>query len=907
MKRFVIMNACLMAAAACTNISPIPVEPKPVAGFTATCEGHTKVAIDDSYMLSWENGDEIFVSDGVKSTVFRTSGSGSSAEFVSEGIIISSSKTYSAVYPAAASRLEDGQVTVDVPAVSAAIPDKYPECPAVAVSDGASREMTFRNVCGLLSFDVTGKDVRSLIFEGLGGEVMAGRIAIDDFAGCSFSVLEPEASVSIGAEKAMVPGRYYVSVLPQTFCKGLKVTMVKTNGSSVSREYEPFVLGRSMYVNLDKIDEGRYIRYVINDAEQLQAFLEDAPLCEPYVNAVLASDIDLNGFALAAASSYKGTFDGDGYSLYGWEGDSPLFEVLEDSGVVENLHIGMSCCLTAGKGSMFAPVAGVNYGRIASCVNNADIRGVIDDSGYLIGGIAAESYGSIENCTNKGMIDIDGALAGIGGIVGMFHGRTGDSALSGCTNDGSVISAGTVHAIGGIAARGSGGVLRSCRNSGAVKMEPEEPVDSLMAGGIAGVLDASVENCTNAGDLSVAGNARITVAAGGVVGRCEGEANYIHACTHEGEVYADAACPEVNVGGVAGWCSVPVRSSTKSDGNVLAEDRAAGNLYAGGVIGQSMSTYNAVYNNGNVTVNVGADGGQVMMGGVAGYMGNSALKSSSLITGQNNGNVKLTGGVGNDSREIFYIGGVVGNTAIPNVSHSNTSWATCNTNHGTIETDVPMTVYVGGVFGRVTGAGVAANAACVSGARNDGDIIVSGPGPDSCVGGVVARHGRGRLGNANAFGQAAKPASIIVSGADESVSVGSYAGYVSTDNGGNYPACCMYLSGFSCYGNVDAGNATAGVLVGRAALTGKSTSNGIMLGSSSSERPKISSSFVFNGMTIDDPASGDFTVGTFFGRIMPSATTTRTKTDGTSLKNVYYFCAGGVNGEVSYTAGLQKL
>ncbi|MDE7127273.1 MAG: hypothetical protein K2O58_05195, partial [Bacteroidales bacterium] len=858
-------------------------------------------------MLSWENGDEILVSDGAKSTVFKASGSGSSVEFVSEGLIISSAKTYSAVYPAAASRFEDGRVTVDVPAVSAAIPDKYPECPAVAVSDGASREMTFRNVCGLLSFDVTGKDVRSLIFEGLDGEVMAGKIAIDDFAGCSFSVLEPAASVSVEAEKAIAPGRHYAAVLPQTFGKGLKVTMVKTDGSSVSREYEPFVLGRSMYVNLDKIDEGRYIRYVINDAEQLQAFLDDAPLCESYVNAVLASDIDLKGFPLVPAASYKGTFDGDGYSLHGWESDSPLFEVLEDGGAVENLNIGMSCSFTVGKGSRLAPVAGVNRGKIASCVNNADIKGVSGDSGYLIGGIAAESYGSVENCTNKGLIDIGGTLSGAGGIVGKFHGRTGDSALSGCTNDGSVIAEGTVPAIGGIAARGSGGVIRSCRNNGEVKMEPEGPVDSLMAGGVAGILDASVENCTNAGVLSVAGNALVTVAAGGVVGRCEGEANYIHACTHEGEVYADAVCAEVNAGGVTGWCSVPVRSSTKSDGNVFVEDRAAGNLYVGGVIGQSMSTYNAVYNNGNVTVNVGADGGQVMMGGVAGYMGNSALKTNSLITGQNNGNVKLTGGVGNDSREIFYIAGVVGNTAIPNVSHSNTSWATCNTNHGTIETDVPLTVYAGGVFGRVTGAGVTANTACVSGARNDGAIIVSGPGPDSCVGGVVARHGRGRLGNANAFGQAVKPASIIVSGADESVSVGAYAGYVSTDNGGNYPACCMYLSGFSCYGSVDAGNATAGVLVGRAALTGNSTSNGIMLGSSSSERPKISASFVFNGVTIDNPASGDFSVGTFFGRIMPSATTTRIKTDGTSLKNVYYFCAGGVNGEVSYTAGLQQI
>lgn len=905
MKKDMIFCAVIFAAASCSDIPPVQVEPKPTASFTAVCEGHSKVAIDDSYILSWEKGDEILVSDGKRAAVFRTGDSGTQAEFRADGMIISAERTYTAVWPASAAALRDGVMRVNVPAQTEAAAGVYPPCPAVALSGGAARNMLFSNVCGLISFDVTGKDVKTLIFEGAGGETLSGSITIEDFATGGFTVSEPSLSVSLTSEKGIAPGRYYAAVLPQTFSKGMKVTLVGKDGSCVTREYEAFTLGRSMYVNLDRIDEGRFLRYVINDAQQLQAFLDDAPLCEPFVKAVLASDIYLDGKELAPAASYRGTFDGDGFGIHGWNSTCPLFGELGKEAVVKNLGIGATCTFTIGSGESFAPIAAVNHGKISACVNNADIKGSVANESYIIGGIAALSDGSIENCINRGVMDISGTLDGAGGIVGRFSGNTENPAVSGCTNEGSITLSGTVPAASGIAARsGSGGAIRSCKNNGSVRIEAAGAVDSLFAGGIAAASGASIENCTNTGSIVVSGNAALLANAGGIAGRCT--AGYIHACTNSGGIHTDVLCPDVSAAGVAGWCSVPVRSSTRNEGNVLVEDRDAGKTYAGGVIGYSTSTYSDICNSGEICVNVGPLGGQAMLGGIAGYMNNSSLPSKSLITGQNSGKVRLCGGKGNESKDIFYVAGVVGNTSIPNVSHSNTTWASCNTNHGEIETDVPLTVYVGGVFGRVTGSGIAASTSTVSGARNDGSINVTNPGKNSCIGGVVGRHGRGMLGNANSFGQAGCPASLTVTGADSSVSVGTYAGHAATDNGGNYPACCMYVSGFSCCGSLEAHGATAGVLIGKASLTGNSTSNGIMLGTSASERPKISVSFNFNGVTIDSPASEAFTVNTFFGKIEPSTTTTRTKTDGSSLKNVYYFCTSKNNTEVPYTDGLQQ-
>ena len=59
-----------------------------------------------------------------------------------------------------------------------------------------------------------------------------------------------------------------------------------------------------------------------------------------------------------------------------------------------------------------------------------------------------------------------------------------------------------------------------------------------------------------------------------------------------------------------------------------------------------------------------------------------------------------------------------------------------------------------------------------------------------------------------------------------------------------------------------------------------------------------------NGVTIDDVASDAFTINTFIASNRPSTTTTRTKTDGTSLQGVYFVCVGGSTAEADWRDGL---
>lgn len=824
--------------------------------FSAVTSDNTKVTINSDWSLSWETGDAVNVNDGTVTTCFNSLGSGSNTVLSSDGYEIDPAKTYFAVYPASeVNAFSEGRVILSVPSEQEAVPGEYPECAAVAVTTGQERNFIFKNVCALVSFELTEADIRRIVLFGGGEEYVSGEIEV----GCddaSFSVRNGSKAVTLyktdesGKDAVLPQGRYYVAILPGTYSYGLSLSIYKSDGSRVRRNLTlgaSSTIGRSKYVDLERMDEGRTWRteYTIKNGQELVAFLSVADQCPSETVVSLANDIDMTG-CTGSASSFAGTFDGGNFSLKNWNSSSPVFSVVKSGAVIKNLKIDETCSLTATeKGGNIAPVAGINHGTISACVNNAGITAVVDDADCLVGGIAALSDGLIVGCSNTGAIDVSGTASGVGGIVGRYDGVSGTASLTGCENYGALKVQGKIPAVSGIVARGRKGDLTSCINWGTVTVNAFAGADSLHVGGIGATLSGSVSDCTN--------NAAVKI-----------------------------------------------------------EKNNAGRSFIGGVIGECSVSYARISNNANVSVTLGSSGGQVMMAGVAGYMDNGTattanninLPSNLLVTGQNKGKVVLSGGSGNSSTAVFYVAGIVGNTTIPEVASKNTSWATCNTNYGDIEVNVPLTVYVGGIYGQVLGKGVYADTRNVCGARNGGSIKVTNPGKNSCVGGVIARHGRGQLGNANAFGQSSKPASIVVSGADETTSVGAYAGYVSSDNGGKYPACCMYLSGFSCYGSIDAPGTKAGVIVGRAVFTGSSSTNGVMLGSNTSELLKVSKKFVFNGVTIEDVSS--FDIDTFFGGIFPSNTTTRTKTDtdATPLKGIYFIRYGKQSGEASYTDGI---
>ena len=895
-----------LLAGCSARIDLVQSEPYVEVRLTGTLEAQTKVGLNDDYSLSWEKGDRIMVSDGGKQRVFTALGSGASAEFGAEGVILLDDKTYYAIYPYSQAYINEDTLRVAIPSAFEGKQGVCPPLPSVASTDGKTRSLAFRNVCSLISFEIESDDITSVVIRGGAGEMISGVAEVPDPSSADATVKAGVDSVAISGSPVLEPGRYYVPVLPNNFSAGLDIVMNREDGSSIPRKYDAFSLGRSRYVDLEHIDTGRYIFYIIRDASSLQAFLDDAPGCESYVTARLQDDLDLSGVELRTASSFAGTFDGNGYGILNWKCTAPLFEELPEGASVSNLTIGSSCSLVFdGSSEELSFISRINRGSISFCTSDADFSVPDGDILYTTGAFAAVSHGSISDCTNNGGIICRGLHNAVGAIVGQNCGQ-----VSGCVNNGDISVEGQCRAVGGIAGLvNGGGIIGSSKNSAPLSFVAEE-ADMVNFGGIAGLVDGgNLSGCTNEDRILVQGAAVSEACIGGIAGRAGAEEASsewaVTSCRNNGSVEVSLSGAAFNVGGIAGWTSYAVATSSRNIGKVGVTIGIGAKANVGGVMGKSISEFKSVYNDGEITVKPGEEITSFKVGGIAGYMAGENLDAASgnhLATGQNTGSITVEGGSVSVSEN--YIGGVVGLSDVKNCSQTSTSWAASNTNYADITVRTPLRVVVGGSIGRDKGLSLAAGTAVLTSARNSGNIVVESPGDNSYIGGVVGWHGRGRLGNANAFGKADAKTGIKVVGGSASVYVGAYAGWIQTDNGNNYPSCCSYISGFSCYGEIDAPGTTCGVLVGAVNLTGASTTNGIMLGSAASERPKVSSSFVFNGTTIDDVASPSFNVNTFFGAINPSTSTNRNKTDNTSLKGIWYFCTSGGKVEVPYTDGI---
>ena len=977
MNRYILM-ALMVVSASCER-ETIPSEPKMIATFDAVAENpeKTKVSINEDYVLSWEEGDKILVNDGTVSKLFVAQSKGASTVFSAEGVILVDGKTYVAAYPESSAVFNEGTLMFNVPETFAATPGTYPSAPAVALGSGSEKKLEFKNVCSLISFNVTGSNVTSVTVEGAKGETLAGLVTVDPQT-AEYTIADENRKDKIvltSAVNALFPGKYYVPVLPGDFQNGILVTL-KMSGSEndLVREFDPVNLERSKYIDLEKLDDGRFVRYEISTAAQLKEFLEDAPKCKPYVTAVLVDDVDVQGVELPTAESYAGSFDGQGFAIKNWDSSAPLFRTLNAGATVRNLVLHSTCTLTLAETETpyQSFVVAHNLGTVTGCVNKAVVNYTASAlNARVFGTIVGFNAGVIEDCHNEGdfNLNLSGAAESqnIAGVVGAFASTEGEEAVKSCTNKGNLAVeytgdlAGKTLNVAGVCASAFDpesetivnlGKIRLCTNSGkiALTLAGEQTDGTANVAGVAANLLATVEECDNTGEVSyvaensfdhnvggivavanvgnihsntnsgvvtLATTSTGTSSIGGIVAKAgdstENTAYNIKDCVNSGALTADVSASNLDMGGIVGWTSVPVMGSDanklQNNGAVHAKNVATGDVNIGGVIGKSISTFDKLYTttSASVTLNLTDTWAKTMrVGGVAGHMAKEA--DGVFKQAQNNGAVTVTGGKSGNTNKC-YIGGCIGRGEAKSVTSNNTSWATCNTNYAKITVNSPSVVYVGGVVGyagRGSGLGSAFQRC-----KNGGDIEVISPAGNSCVGGVYGYQNRGLLGNANGYGQASDKVSIKVTGATSNTYVGAYVGWMYSDHGkASDHWYTMRLSGCSVYGSIDADGATAGVLAGRLQWSGKSTSNCLMLGSGSTELPRVSKSFTLNGVKVGDLLdAGTHTVNTFFGLISPSndGAMTLVGPDGVSMKGRYLFFSAGnkTTPAASYIDGLQ--
>ena len=301
------------------------------------------------------------------------------------------------------------------------------------------------------------------------------------------------------------------------------------------------------YAYFNALTQGTDGTYHIEDTSDWIAFVKLVKVDEEYnANAVVnkGTVIDFSQFGTLTNKStysylviadcfsdepYTGTFIGNGCTVKGvsYSGtmEFALFGTIGEGGSVSGITLEKPNITYTGNGTAnIAGIASHNYGAIDDCHVDG---GAISTEKSTAAGIAAESFGTVKNCTNSANITAKYQVAGIVATSNSTKGNTSSTKLmkiEGCSNSGTITATNAGSSCAGGIFGGkdpfSGGTypygtISKCFNTGNI-------LGQSYIGGIVGyssksstasATNVTIENCYNTGAI---GDDRTTGVAGGI-------------------------------------------------------------------------------------------------------------------------------------------------------------------------------------------------------------------------------------------------------------------------------------------------------------------------------------------------------------------------------------------------------
>ena len=395
----------------------------------------------------------------------------------------------------------------------------------------------------------------------------------------------------------------------------------------------------------------------------------------------LECDIDMAKMKKwVSIKEFKGTFDGKGFSLLNWKTKQPLFDLLGENGVIQNLRIDTSCAMTV---STKEPqvIAGfivrVNKGIIKNCENAGSItyKAKLTEDHIYIGGLAGQNGYVITDSKNSGIIKAEsylysakkGLSISVGGIVGATIPKGSRIiTINRCENSGPIIYQGdTPRAyIAGIIGYSGRAGLRYCVNKGGISAKseagnPEVKVGYCNVAGIVAQTGQHIQCCDNFGKVAVSGPHSAYSA--GICALLSGGRNVV-GCSNYGMITSDASVAS-NFGGILGasgdgahLCNCNNYGAIAFKGTTCKKDSQMG-----GIAGYIFSKKNTKYgsrllrcnNFGEISSDI--ESKKLNVGGVVGRIRGTEVGTIRLTDCANRGEISASGcRVGNiTSRKSF--------------------------------------------------------------------------------------------------------------------------------------------------------------------------------------------------------------------------------------------------------------
>ncbi len=234
--------ATVIATLSCSKVHETPaIDPssRVSVSFNARSESEsTKVTLDFSKAqnVQWSDEDLVAVFDGAMKNEFGIdpgTNTGSDATF--SGEVAKGATDLYAVYPySAAGSLSGSALTVIVPG-NQVIGSNANAAPSALVSVGKVNggSIEFKQVCGLMSFTVSGSNIKRII---ISGNALAGAASVNS-SGVLQNVSSPSDNITLTCENGgcFVPGRtYYAAVLPGTTAAGRFVISYETSDGAAN-------------------------------------------------------------------------------------------------------------------------------------------------------------------------------------------------------------------------------------------------------------------------------------------------------------------------------------------------------------------------------------------------------------------------------------------------------------------------------------------------------------------------------------------------------------------------------------------------------------------------------------------------------------------------------------------------
>lgn len=249
MKRMFIV---LISAAALISCGKEPVSVEISTGQSARFkinEIDTKAFLSDGYKICWEaEKDQVSIfakTDNCRFTAIK----GGDDSFWLEGTLSQVTGKYYALYPYDPDATNStGFVTTTLPTEQKAVVNQFSNIIAVGSTEG--KTLNFRNCVTLVEVDLQTDGIKTISMRGNNGELIAGTVRIsipskDEGVPVS-TVVKGDKEVSISDGTVLQKGKYYLAVIPQTFSRGITLTLEGDGIRAVKSTTKPVTASRSM-------------------------------------------------------------------------------------------------------------------------------------------------------------------------------------------------------------------------------------------------------------------------------------------------------------------------------------------------------------------------------------------------------------------------------------------------------------------------------------------------------------------------------------------------------------------------------------------------------------------------------------------------------------------------------------